>query len=117
MSTKSNELNFDADRIIDALRIAMELDKRFGKERVEMRRSSHKGWHFRVKGRFSKRKIIKIREEIGDDRNRIKADKARVRIGARIGILFYYKNGKYAGKWEKLDLKKVWDWACEKLGV
>jgi len=102
------KLNFDADDPLRALHIANELRKRFGEDRVLMRRSSsRRGWHFWVKGDFSKEEILKMREELNDCLGRLRADKVRAKMGMRIGILFYYKNKKYAEPWRKLDMKEI----------
>lgn len=104
-------LNFDADTIFTSLRLARNLERKYNN--ILMRKSSSgRGWHFKVMDGKTTRflpslETVEIRDDLGDDYGRLKCDRIRLLMGLDIGILADYKNGKYAGEWERLDFTKI----------
>ena len=102
-------LNFDADNKKQAIKIAKELKKRFGKRYTILFRksSSRRGYHFTVfkdgKQLFlPAKKVLSIRKKCHDCYGRIEADELRIKHKLPISILFNHKNLREATAWREL---------------
>jgi len=109
-------LNFDADNRKQAKEIEENLKKTFKKKNYTiLKRTSptKRGYHFTVlkdgKQLFlSSKRVLKIREKMGDCYGRQKWDKMKLKIALPISILFDYKTRpkeemKLAGAWKPIS--------------
>lgn len=112
-------LDFDKANLASMDSAVEYLVKRFGKDKIRIRRSSSgEGYHVRVMADVSPDEEREIREELGDCRGRRISDDARTKGGLRTSRLFDVKGTvvmsddygsvksatvKRAKRWKKLD--------------
>lgn len=94
-------IDIDTDNAYAALKAYYNLAHFF--ERVYVRQSSSKGFHLEaiIPQEIDFHRLVDFRLAFGDDMNRIIMDEKSIAYGKPKGVLFDWKNGKWAGKWYK----------------